>query len=233
MSRFVSQEALAVMLLVGVAGAASAQFTNNPPRQPQPTWTRPAPPPARRPTPVLPPPRPVPNVTPRPANIARTGGGLTMNDNVPRSRPIANPLRVGNGTLNPARPSVGQGDGRFGAPRAGGRRHNGIDLNAPVGTPVYPVAPGRVIYSGDRGRRMGNEVKVYHPADRTTSVYMHLNGQQMPRNGTRVTPGNAIGQVGRTGNVPSRADSHLHLSVFDRNGKPLVPNIQSQPRVVP
>lgn len=229
MTRLSVKKSLAAVLLVaGIAGMVSAQPNKKPTRQ-QPTTTRPTPPPPRRPTPVLPPPRPVYQPVPRPTTTARTGGRLTMNENAPRSRPIANPLRVGNGALNPARPSVGQGDGRFGAPRSGGRRHNGIDLTAPVGTPVHPVAPGRVIYSGARGGRMGNEVKVYHP-DRTTSVYMHLNGQQMPRNGTRVTPNNTIGQVGRSGNVPPRAASHLHLGMFDHNGKPMVPNIQTQPR---
>ena len=227
MTRLSVKKSLAAVLLVaGIAGIATAQHSNKPTE----TWPTPLPPPPRRPTPVLPPPRPVSQPAPRPTTATRTGGGLTMNENAPRSRPIANPLRVGNGALNPARPSVGQGDGRFDAPRSGGRRHNGIDLTAPVGTHVHPVAPGRVIFSGPRGGRMGNEVKVYHP-DRTTSVYMHLNGRQMPRNGTRVAPNDSIGQVGRSGNVPPRAASHLHLGMFDRNGKPLVPNIQTQPRV--
>lgn len=173
----------------------------------------------------IPPSRPTPPAprTPLVPSHSGHGGRLTMDESAPRSRPIRNPIHTSTGALNPAKPRVGQGDGRFGAPRAGGRTHRGID----IGTPVHPVQPGRVTFSGSRGRA-GNEVKLQHP-DGTTSIYMHLNGQRMPPIGRRVTPSDTIGQVGRSGNVPTGADSHLHLQILGRDGRWLVPNIRSTP----
>jgi murein DD-endopeptidase MepM/ murein hydrolase activator NlpD len=129
------------------------------------------------------------------------------------------------GTLNVADPAVGQGDGRFGAPRAGGRSHRGIDIPAPVGTPVRVVQDGQVVFS-DRGSDMeGYKVKVRH-ADGSVSVYMHLDGSRMPSVGQRVSAGTVIGAVGRTGNTPAGAQPHLHLQVYGPDGELHVPNIQ-------
>lgn len=149
---------------------------------------------------------------------------LAVPGSPPLSDPIRNPVQGSNGVLNPANPAVGQGDGRFGAPRAGGRSHRGIDIPAAVGTPVHPVKDGTVIFSGPGSRAEGYKVKVRH-ADGSVSVYMHLDGQRMPQIGQRVDVNTVIGAVGRTGNVPPDAQPHLHLQVYGPDGDVVVPNL--------
>jgi murein DD-endopeptidase MepM/ murein hydrolase activator NlpD len=75
--------------------------------------------------------------------------------------------------------------------------------------------------------REGYKVKVRH-GDGSLSIYMHLDGQQMPKVGTPVTPSSVIGRVGKTGNVPKDGDAHLHLQIYDRDGGLLMPNVDFQ-----
>lgn len=106
----------------------------------------------------------------------------------------------------------------FGADRDGGaRRHNGLDIAAPAGTPVTPVKPGKVIAVGSDAKS-GRFVRVRH-ADGTTSSYSHL-GQQNVQVGAEVGPGTSLGTVGSTGNATG---SVLHLVIRDRNGKLIDP----------
>src|SRR5262245_55351491 len=46
-----------------------------------------------------------------------------------------------------------------------GRPHEGIDLPAPVGTPVFAAADGRVVYAGNGIRGYGNLIVVRHAGD--------------------------------------------------------------------
>ena len=167
---------------------------------------------------------------------------------------VPNPVPSGQGRINFLDPSRGQGGGQFGARRSGGRPHNGIDLSADVGTPVQATHPGRVIRSessprystvpdstvpadptaaataGQVERRLstaGNNVVILN-ADGTTSYYYHLNGDNQPQVGDRIVSGQVVGNVGRSGNVPDRADSHLHYEIRDPSGAPVRP-IVNQP----
>src|SRR5512141_2632680 len=51
-----------------------------------------------------------------------------------------------------------------------GKPHEGIDMAAPIGTPVLAASPGTVIYAGDQVRGYGNMVVVKH-ADGLVTVY--------------------------------------------------------------
>jgi murein DD-endopeptidase MepM/ murein hydrolase activator NlpD len=138
---------------------------------------------------------------------------------------VANPIRTGNGDLNPRNQAVGQGDGRFGSPRDNSRGyHTGVDIKAREGTPVYPAAPGRVIQSGDTKGPAGVMVIIEH-ANGSTSRYMHLQRDNLPKVGTPVTPDKPIGQVGRSGNVPPKAETHLHFEMRNKDGNPVAPNM--------
>ena len=53
-----------------------------------------------------------------------------------------------------------------------GRPHEGIDLPAPVGTPVFAAADGRVVYAGNGIRGYGNLIVLQHAGDLLT-VYAH------------------------------------------------------------
>jgi len=107
-----------------------------------------------------------------------------------------------------ARPVSGPiGDG-FGAPRGGGRRHEGLDFPVAYGTRVGAAGPGTTIFAGYNNAGYGNLVVIQHPLGFTT-WYAHLSsitswvGEQVVR-GTR------IGYVGSTG---YSTGPHLHFEV--------------------
>jgi murein DD-endopeptidase MepM/ murein hydrolase activator NlpD len=102
----------------------------------------------------------------------------------------------------------------FGEPRF----HKGVDLTAPVGTPVYAAAGGTV-ESVRAERGYGKHVVVRH-ADGFTTSYAHLSMfARGLRVGERVGQGQVIGMVGRTGTTTG---PHLHFEVR-LNDRPIDP----------
>ena len=89
-----------------------------------------------------------------------------------------------------------------------GRSHEGIDLPAPVGTPVHAAGDGQVIYAGDGIRGYGNLVVIEHAGDLLT-VYAH-NSEILVHEGERVVAGQRIALVGQTGRA---SGPHLHFEV--------------------
>jgi len=112
------------------------------------------------------------------------------------------------------RPSAGTLTSRFG-PRWG-RMHNGVDLAAPIGTPIRAADGGRVIFSGWDGG-FGNVIRIDHENGYVT-VYAH-NTANLVRVGERVAQGQQIATMGSTGNSTG---SHLHFEIR-RNGAPIDP----------
>ena len=113
-----------------------------------------------------------------------------------------------------------KGDGRFDAPRSGNRRHHGVDLEAPLGSPVRAIRGGLVIASG-KHRGLGRYIEVEH-ANRLRSLYGHLDALLVPA-GARVRQGDVIGTVGKTGNARHPLITpHVHLEVR-RDGSPIDP----------
>ncbi len=90
--------------------------------------------------------------------------------------------------------------------------HSGIDIGGNAeGTPVYPVASGKVLYSGNMGDGGGNSVMILHAVNGQNYVsrYEHLKYSSVSV-GQTVTVGTPIGGVGKTGNVTGK---HLHLEM--------------------
>jgi murein DD-endopeptidase MepM/ murein hydrolase activator NlpD len=100
--------------------------------------------------------------------------------------------------------------------------HEGLDLVAPTGTPVYAAADGMVIGAGPNGR-FGNWIRIKHtgqPNGRLTTVYGHLSGFAPGiEAGTMVARGELIGFVGNTGRSTG---AHLHFELLS-DGRPLNP----------
>jgi murein DD-endopeptidase MepM/ murein hydrolase activator NlpD len=110
----------------------------------------------------------------------------------------------------PVRGRVGWGehDARFGSFR-GGHVHEGQDVFAPAGTPLFAIRDARVVETGDDGGR-GNYVAMWSRAAQRTFVYLHMLHPSRARLGERVRAGERVGSVGCTG---SCWGDHLHLEV--------------------
>jgi murein DD-endopeptidase MepM/ murein hydrolase activator NlpD len=98
-----------------------------------------------------------------------------------------------------------------------GMPHDGIDISAPTGTPVYAAADGRVIYSGDGVRGYGNLIIVKHEGFYST-VYAH-NEENLVGEGDFVEAGQLIAKLGQTGRA---SGPHLHFEVRFKS-KPVDP----------
>lgn len=96
------------------------------------------------------------------------------------------------------------------------RHHDGLDLSAPRGTPVYASADGVVRYASWNGG-YGRMVIIDHKYGFETR-YGHLN-TFFVRPGQTIKRGEKIGEVGNTGLTTA---SHLHYEVHLK-GKPVNP----------
>jgi murein DD-endopeptidase MepM/ murein hydrolase activator NlpD len=106
----------------------------------------------------------------------------------------------------------------YGAPRAGGRTHEGTDIFAPEGTPIVAVDSGRVEFHPDEG--IGGNVAYLHTDDRTRYVYSHLQGFE--GEARKVDAGDVIGRLGRTGNA-ANTKPHLHFEIHPLEGEAINP----------
>ena len=91
--------------------------------------------------------------------------------------------------------------------RRWGRAHEGIDMAAPVGTPVSATGDGVVIFAGRQGA-YGNLIKIQHELG-TETRYAHLSKIRV-KTGQRVSQGDRIGDMGNTGRSTG---PHLHYEV--------------------
>lgn len=97
-----------------------------------------------------------------------------------------------------------------------GRMHEGIDIGAPSGAPIWSAAAGTVVYAGWLGG-YGNLVLVDHGGGLSTA-YGHQS-QIAVSTGRQVSQGQVIGYVGNTGHS---FGAHLHFEVRI-NGAPVDP----------
>ncbi len=98
------------------------------------------------------------------------------------------------------------------------RYHTGLDLHAPVGSPIRAMADGtveRVIEgAGDRlGARTGGYIVLSHGALR--AYYTYLRAPTV-RVGDRVAAGEVLGHLGRPPFSPEGKGTHLHLEITIR-----------------
>jgi murein DD-endopeptidase MepM/ murein hydrolase activator NlpD len=85
--------------------------------------------------------------------------------------------------------------------------HEGIDIAAPMGTPIHAAAAGVVIWAGPRNG-YGNAVIIDHGSGVGT-VYAHQSRVGVVV-GQHVSSGQVIGYVGQTGLA---ASPHCHFEV--------------------
>ena len=97
-------------------------------------------------------------------------------------------------------------------PRSGGRQHEGQDIFAPEGTPIYSGTPGYVYRIGKNN--LGGNTIVIVGGGGWRYYYAHLSAYAPDlKEGQAVTTNTLIGYVGNTGNAIS-TPPHLHLGVY-------------------
>jgi murein DD-endopeptidase MepM/ murein hydrolase activator NlpD len=94
--------------------------------------------------------------------------------------------------------------------------HLGLDIAAPIGTPIYSPADGVVIFSGAKDG-FGNFVMIAHGYG-VVSRYGH-NAENLVQPGQKISRGEQIATVGVSGRTTG---AHLHYEVI-LNGHPVDP----------
>jgi len=145
------------------------------------------------------------------APIVVSSSSARRDDVEPEAAPAPR-TSFGRGTLS--WPLRGVLYGRFG--KRGKEMHDGLDLAAPLGTPVRTAAPGTVLFAGEQ-RGYGLIAVVEH-ANGLVTLYAH-NQDLRVKSGQRVREGQVIATVGESGKT---SGPHLHFEVRER-GRPVDP----------
>jgi murein DD-endopeptidase MepM/ murein hydrolase activator NlpD len=103
----------------------------------------------------------------------------------------------------------------FGAPRSGGRTHQGVDMMGNYGMPIYAAQSGTVSHSSSS--LGGNQAYVHSSSGYT--FYAHLQGYSGASGS--VSAGTLIGYMGDTGNATGTP--HLHFEYHPGGGAAVNP----------
>jgi murein DD-endopeptidase MepM/ murein hydrolase activator NlpD len=105
----------------------------------------------------------------------------------------------------------------FGAPRAGGRRHQGTDMLSPRGTPIVTNVSGSVRRSDNGAGGIG-----YYLEGDDGNEYYGAHLQQYVGGTGHVEKGTVIGYVGNTGDAAG-GPTHLHFEIHPGGGPAVNP----------
>jgi murein DD-endopeptidase MepM/ murein hydrolase activator NlpD len=108
--------------------------------------------------------------------------------------------------------------------KQGGQHNDGINIAAPLGTPVRAADNGVVVYAGNELRGFGNLLLIRH-ADGWVSAYAHCDALLVKR-GDQVKRGQVIARVGQTGAVSS---PQLHFELR-KSGQAVDPTTELGPQ---
>ena len=149
------------------------------------------------------------------STIIIPGGEVTAPKTVTKTPSATKPVAVKANA--PKNISVSAGSGYYTNPVPGAlltqsiHGNNGVDLGAPSGTPIYAAAAGTVIVSKADGAwngGYGSYVVISH-GNGSQTLYAHMS-KDVASIGEKVSAGELIGYVGRTGEATG---NHLHFEV--------------------
>lgn len=113
------------------------------------------------------------------------------------------------GFIMPTAGRIGSGFGPRVHPILGTvRQHQGVDIGARTGNPIWASKDGRVIFAGWKGG-YGNTVVMVHGDGTVTTLYAHMSVIRSSV-GDRIDQGELIGEIGSTG---LSTGPHLHFEV--------------------
>ena len=124
------------------------------------------------------------------------GPALDATANLPTLWPVIGPITSPFGERED--PVLGAGEGEF---------HKGLDIAAPMGTPIHATAGGVVLMAG-LGNGYGTEVILDH-GNGVKTLYGHMSGLHCTA-GQHVVRGEVIGYVGHSGRTTG---VHVHYEV--------------------
>lgn len=133
------------------------------------------------------------------ASQVTTGSGAAAGSQTASAQPGATatqPAAHGNGKF--LWPVNGKIISPFGV-KDGGQHNDGINIAAPLGTPVHAADTGVVVYAGNELRGFGNLLLIRHD-NGWVSAYAHCDALLVKR-GDTVKRGQVIARVGQSGNV--------------------------------
>jgi murein DD-endopeptidase MepM/ murein hydrolase activator NlpD len=115
--------------------------------------------------------------------------------------------------------------GEFGAPRDGGRIHEGFDLLAACGTELVSAVTGKVRRTGYDPILYGNYLEIHGQGGDRSYFYAHMLRPPLVHRGERVWAGERVGAVGKTGNartIGCQLHIEIHVHGVPVNPKPEV-----------
>jgi peptidoglycan LD-endopeptidase LytH len=131
--------------------------------------------------------------------------------------PAPDPAPTGGGIVCPVQAAVSFVDS-FGAPRSGGKAHQGVDMMAGMGTPTVAPVSGRVEH---RGNAVGGLSWWLYGDNGDEYFGTHLSGYENQGVGW-VGAGTVIGYVGDSGNAAG-GSPHLHFEIHPGGGGAINP----------
>lgn len=108
----------------------------------------------------------------------------------------------------------------WGAPRSGGRRHQGVDMIAARGTPIVAIYEGTIKRISNSS--LGGKSLWLRASNGDEFYYAHLDGYGSISVGQRVGEGHVVGYNGSTGNAPDWLP-HLHFEYHPGGGSAVNP----------
>lgn len=156
---------------------------------------------------------PVP--APAPAGAAAPPPAAPADDPDPAPAPPPAPAAPVGGIVCPVNGPRAFAD-TWGAPRSGGRTHQGVDVMSPRGTPLVAVVSGSVQF---KQTRLGGNSVWLNGDNGTRYFYAHLDSFEGSSRG--VSQGEVIGYVGATGNA--NGANHLHFEIHPGGGPAVNP----------